>query len=73
MPKSSIAIRTPSSLIGDEAARGLLDVAHQRRLGDLDRQRLGLQAAGASAPSMSAISWSLSSWRAETLTAMPIS
>ncbi len=45
MPKSSIAIRTPSCLICGEPAGGLLDVAHQRRLGDLDRQRRRVQAA----------------------------
>ena len=45
MPKSSIAIRTPSVLICLRRSRGLLDVAHQRGLGDLDRQRLRVQAA----------------------------
>ncbi len=45
MPKSSIAIRTPSALIVVSRRAVSLDVAHQGRLGDLNRQRLGVQAA----------------------------
>jgi hypothetical protein len=45
VPKSSIAIRTPSSLDRHQPARGLLGVAHQRRLGDLDRQRTRIEPA----------------------------
>ena len=45
MPKSSIAIAHAETLDLGQAARGRLDVAHQRRLGDLDRQRVGAEAA----------------------------
>ncbi len=45
MPKSSIAIRTPNSLDAGEAHSGLLDVAHDGRLGDLERERVRVQRA----------------------------
>ena len=53
MPKSSIAIRTPSCLDGGEPAAVCLDVAHQRGLGDLDRQRSRVEAAAESASATS--------------------
>ncbi len=73
MPKSSIAMRTPSCLTACQPAHRLLGVAHDRGLGDLQRQRARVEATLAQrrrgrAPTNS----SVSSWRAETFTDIPI-
>ena len=49
-----------------------LDVPHQRRLGDLDRQQAGLEPVSCRTRRRRSMNSSVSSWRAETFTATPI-
>jgi len=53
----------------DQSSRGVVGVAHQARLGDLQRERARLEPLCESASRTSLTSSSVSSWRAETLMA----
>ena len=67
MPKSSMAIRTPSAFKQGQPANGVLDVVHQGGLGEFQDAEGGSKPLSVRASLTSVTIWSRSSCLAETL------